>query len=236
MAPRNTQQQGSIMHSVARPSISRSLLSLVLGAGLLAGGVGLTGCGSSEGNARAKPTISSVAESRQELVDAKTNIGKTIISLNQVTREVDLQKSYAEYADNLTATKESEKDVREQRDEMREDSAEYIRKWQEDSAQYASDDLRTASMERQRAVKTRFADIETTYEQLSKLYEPLNVKLTDIKNVLANDLTPDAARAVRPSADEAGKQADEVQAKIDELIKQLDELNASLSSGTQPAR
>lgn len=224
------------MHSVARPSASRSLIALVLGAGLLAGGAGLTGCGSSEGNARAKPTISSAAESRQELVDAKTNIGKTIVSLNQVTHEIELQKSYAAYADNLTATKRSEANVREQRDEMRKNSAEYIRKWQEDSAQYTSDDLRAASTERQKAVKTRFADIETTYEQLSKLYEPLNVKLTEIQSVLANDLTPDAARAVRPSAEEAGKQADEVQAKVDELIKQLDELNASLSSGTPPAR
>lgn len=223
------------MHSVVRPSASRSLLALVLGAGLLAGGAGLVGC-SNEGNVRAKPTITSVDDSRQELVDAKSNIGKTILSLNQVTHEVELQKSYADYSANLKATKHSEARVREQRERMKRDSAEYIRQWQEDSAQYSSDDLRSASAERQKAVKARFADIEETYEELAKVYEPLNLKLTEIESVLANDLTPDAARAVRPTAESASEQADEVQKKADELIKQLDDLKLSLSSGAPRAR
>ena len=201
----------------------------VLTVGLLMGG-----CASDSGNARAHPTITSVADSRQEIVDAKTDIAKTVSSLSLINHGADLTKSYDEFSANLKNTERSEQRVRDQRERLKAHEAEYINQWQQDSAKYTDDDLRKSSVDRQAAVKKRFADIEASYADLAKLYEPFHAKLADIQGALRNDLTQDAVRSVRPTIDSATEQADGIQAKADDLIKQLDELNASLSPTAPP--
>lgn len=217
--------------------ISGTLASL-LASGIIIGSAGsgliiLGGCSENrEGNVRAQSTVKSIKESRQEIVEAKSEIGKSLVTLNQVVHQVELKKSFSEFSEVLEDIKDREKNVRKQRLKMEENSNEYIKEWQLEIAQFSNDDLKKSSIDRQAEVKKKFAQTTEIYKELNDVYKPFIKNLTEIQLDLRNDLTPASIQNIRPIVESSTKDGEKVQDKADALIVQLDDLNASLSSET----
>jgi len=209
------------------------MLATCVGLGFTASLLVLSGCvDNREGNVRAKSTVKSIKESRVEIVEAKNEIGKSLVNLNQLIHQVDLKKSFTDFTEVLGEIKDREANVRKQRVKMEENSNEYIKEWQLEIAQFSNDELKKSSIDRQAEVKKKFAETTVVYKELNEVYEPFIKNLTEIQLALRNDLTPASIKNVRPVIESATKEGEKVQAKADDLIVQLDDLNASLSSET----
>ena len=217
--------------------ISGTLASL-LASGIIIGSAGsgliiLGGCSENrEGNVRAQSTVKSIKESRLEIIEAKSEIGKSLVTLNQLVHQVELKKSFSDFTEILEDVKDREKNVRKQRLKMEENSNDYIKEWQLEIAQFSNDDLKKSSIDRQAEVKKKFAETTVSYKELNDVYEPFIKNLTEIQLALRNDLTPASIQNVRPVIESATTEGEKVQSKADALIAQLDDLNASLSSET----
>ena len=196
----------------------------------------VTGCANNrDGNAHARSTVSSATDSRQELVAAKAEIGKAITDLDLITRHGDLKPAFAAFSDDVAAVQKREKTVRSERETMEANSDAYIKEWQGSGAQYTNDDLRKSSIDRQAAVKQRFADVTKSYRDLEEQYRPFITTLSELQNSLANDLTSAAVDTVKPVAATAVSNGEKVQTQIDVVIGQLDGMISSLSAGTPDA-
>lgn len=217
--------------------ISGTLASL-LASGIIVGCAGsgliiLGGCSENrEGNVRAQSTVKSIKESRLEIIEAKSEIGKSLVTLNQLVHQVELKKSFSDFTEILEDVKDREENVREQRLIMEENSNEYIKEWQLEIAQFSNDDLKKSSIDRQAEVKNKFAETTVIYKELNDVYEPFIKNLTEIQLALRNDLTPASILNVRPVIESATKEGEKVQSKADAVIAQLEDLNDSLSSET----
>lgn len=223
-----------------RPFIHCALVPIFassLACGLAASGLILSGCSENrEGNVRANPTVKTIKQSREEIVEAKNEIGKSLATLNQLVHQADLKKSFSEFSDELENIRDREANVRKQRLKMEENGNEYIKEWQAEIAQFSNNDLKKSSIDRQTEVKHKFSETTESYKKLDEVYEPFIKNLTEIQVELRNDLTPASAQNIRPVVDAATTEGEKVQAQADILISQLDDLNASLSSVTGDAK
>lgn len=194
----------------------------------------VTGCADHrDGNVHAQSTVSGAKESRQDLIAAKAEIGKTVTDLDLISRHGDLKPAFHAFSDDLDALRKREKAVRSEREGMEADSDAYIAQWQSEGAQYSNDDLRKSSIDRQAAVKQRFKEVTKAYRVLEDQFKPFITTLTELQGSLANDLTPSAVDAIKPVAATAVSDGEKVQAQIDDVITQLDAMIAGLS--TDPA-
>lgn len=221
------------LHSYFSGTLASLLASSIIigcaGSGLIT----LGGCSDNrEGNVRAQSTVKSIKESRLEIIEAKSEIGKSLVTLNQLVHQVELKKSFSDFTEILEDVKDREENVRKQRLKMEENSNEYIKEWQIEIAQFSNDELKKSSIDRQAEVKHKFAKTTEIYKELNDVYEPFIKNLTEIQLALRNDLTPASIQNVRSVIESATTEGEKVQSKADALIVQLDDLNASLSSET----
>ena len=208
------------------------MLTTCVGFGLTASSlILLGGCSENrEGNERAKSTVKSIKQSREEIVESKNEIGKTLANLNLLVHQADLKKSFAEFSDGLENIRDHEQNVKKQRLKMEENENEYIKEWQVEIAHFSNDELKKSSIDRQASVKKKFAETTTAYKELDELYEPFIKNLSEIQLAMRHDLTPAAAQNMRPVAESATTEGEKVQAKADSLLSNLDDLRSSLSS------
>ena len=211
--------------------MTRSLLSVPFIIVSLSVAVLATGCGGNRNdNPRARSTVTSAKDSRQELLEAKGEIGKVIADLDLINRQGDLKKAYSDFSDDLSTIKSREKSVRTERESMEKDSKAYIEKWQQEAASFQNDDLRRSSIDRQSAVKKRFTDVTAAYRTLEEEYRPFINNLTELHQALANDLTPAAVSSVKPVSSKVISDGTKVQGQIDDVVSELDGLIGSLST------
>ncbi len=190
-----------------------------------------TGCSDHRnGNAHAQSTVSSATDSRQELIAAKAEIGKTLADLDLIRRHGELKPAFNSFSDDLSAVKAREKTIRSERERMEADSDLYIKQWQNDGAQYTNDDLRKSNIDRQGAVKRHFTTVTKAYRDLEDQYRPFITTLTELQGSLANDLTGASVDAIKPVAATAVTDGEKVQTQIDDVITQLDGMIAEMSS------
>ncbi len=222
-----------------RPTASRlftPLFATCIGTGMALSAIGFSGCSDRhEGNERASSTVSSIKQSRAEIVEAKNEIGTASANLNLIIHQADLKPAFDGFTDNVAKIKTQEKRMRTQREKMQANSEEYLREWQTEVAQFSNDDLKRANIDRQADVKKQFAETTRAYQELNDLYTPFLKNLSEIQLSLSHDLTPAEAKSIKPVAETAMADGEKVQAKADDLIAKLDTLSASFSSVNRAA-
>lgn len=209
------------------PVLSTTLVYATMASTLLFVG----GCGDSrEGNVKASPTVKVVQQSREEIVEARNDIGKTLANLNFLVHQADLKKSFNDFSSGLEDVRAHDENLARQRVKIEESGNEYVMQWQSEMAHFSNDDLKKSSIDRQTAVKNKYAQVTASYKQLDDVYDPFIKNLTEIQMALRNDLTSASAQSMRPVYQAATTQGENVQAKANELLAQLDDLASSLSS------
>jgi hypothetical protein len=113
---------------------------------------------------------------------------------------------------------------------------EYVKAWEAESAALSSDASKQVAASRREAFASRFAALQSDLAAVKSSYGDLMTELSDIRILLANDLTQDGIDAVRPFIAAAEKSASTLQTNIGKLSAKLDrEVSASSTLGPAPA-
>jgi len=112
---------------------------------------------------------------------------------------------------------------------------EYLKAWEAESVSLSSDASKQVAASRREAFASRFASLQADLASVKSSYGDLMTKLSDIRILLANDLTQDGIDAVRPFVAEAERSAAALQASIANLSAKLEvEMQSSSTAGPKP--
>ncbi len=141
---------------------------------------------------RQESTAESARETEAGLQATRAQIDKTLGALNRLmtASPAELRLAYAEYWKEVDAmyavAKETDKDAK----AVQAKSADYLAKWQKSHAEIQNPELRNASDQWRSTVISRFDGIRKSYADARAAFVPFMQNLEDVRQVLANDLTP----------------------------------------------
>lgn len=110
----------------------------------------------------------------------------------------------------------------------------YVKAWEAESANLSSESSKQVAASRREAFAARVGALQADLTSVKGHYTSLMAKLSDIRILLANDLTQDGITSVRPFIADAEKDAARLQSGIAELSAKF-ELEMSATSTTGPA-
>ncbi len=200
-------------------------------------GLLLAGCETNEGRqARvARRAVTSLEETRTELVRADQEVNQALAALNQLSSEPrDLKQAYRAFSTEVSDTTRQSEAARERAEEMREQWREYIVSWEQEMDQVASPELRASAAERRQSVGDKFNTLRDMARDLQEAYEPFVAQLRDIQRSLSLDLTSAGVAAAEPAIEVAQQRGDELRQRIDAFITELDTITAQ-RTGRQPS-
>jgi chromosome segregation ATPase len=196
----------------------------------------VAGCVSSE-RKPAVQAVTSLSDTRTELVAGRANIDEAIAALGTLEAQPDnLTPPYNQYKTSVTRVERRAKAVTERVRDMRERSAEYRTSWAEENAQISDPTIRATSQERRERVMERYQQVDQKVQALRPAYDPFIRQLRDLETVLANDLTYAGVQAARPAFERIRQSANTLRDQIDAVVAELDDASMRLSPSTQPAR
>ena len=141
---------------------------------------------------RKESTAESAREAEADVQATRVQIDKTLGALNRLmtASPAELNPAYAQYSKEVDAmyavAKETDKDAK----AVPAKSADYLAKWQKSHAEIQNPELRNASDQRRSTVISRFDGIQKSYAAARAAFVPFTQNLEDVRQVLANDLTP----------------------------------------------
>jgi uncharacterized phage infection (PIP) family protein YhgE len=176
------------------------LLQVVLVSSALVWG----GC-SSTGVERAEDTAESMQDSVANIEKGKTQIKKTMDSLNKVQASAgsDPRSALKEFSNNVEDIKDAAKKVRKTTDDMKDSGKDYYKTWQKQLSGMNNEQLKAISSARQAESQATYEKVVGAYNGVREAYKPFIKDLTDIQTYLSNDLTPGGISAIKPVADRA---------------------------------
>jgi hypothetical protein len=197
-----------------------------------------TGCSSDSGGrtAESKKSITSLKDTRQELVKAKGEVNDATVALDKLSaggNGGNLEQSYKQYTVAVKDVQTAGDRAKARAKTMKDNARQYVAKWEKEMEQVSSPELRAGAAERRQRVKDNFEQITASGRAVRDAYDPFLKNLQDIQRALASDLTPDGVHAAHFAIDKAKTQGTALNTQIDGLIANLDEISAGLSgSGT----
>jgi ABC-type transporter Mla subunit MlaD len=205
---------------------SAALLGLCM---LLSGGC------SSNGQDRAQTTVAGLQDTRKEIGDVHTQVDKVLAAMNAMQGSNDLKTAFSKFSDEVDNTQSEAEDVKSKVQDMKDNSAVYIKKWQDEMSSITDPNLKSIANARQAAVQQRFSDIQGKYEAAKDAYKTFYGDLTSLRTYLSNDLTPDAVAAAKPSFDKANADGATLHAKGKDVTDGLDAIMTALPGGAANA-
>jgi chromosome segregation ATPase len=192
---------------------------------LLAGGC------SSNGQDRAQTTVSGLQDTRKEINDVHGQVDKTLAAMNAMQGTNDLKTAFSKFSDEVDNTQSEASDVKSKVQDMKDNSAEYVKKWQDEMSSITDPTLKSVAQARQAAVQQHFTEIQGKYEAAKDAYKTFYTDLTSLRTYLSNDLTPDAVTAAKPAFDKANADGAALHAKGKDVTDALDAVTAALPGG-----
>jgi hypothetical protein len=204
-----------------RPSMTSLLGVLSLGM-LLAGGC------ASNGGSRSESAVTSMAQTRQRLVDGKVQIDSVLASMNAMQGSTDLAAAFAAFSDQVDKTQSDADKTKSRVADMKANEQEYIQKWQEEMTTVTDPTLKATAEARRQAVASKFDSVTASCATARDSYNKFYSDLSGIRTYLSNDRTPDGVAASGASMDQATADGKTLKANIDVIIAQLDAITATM--------
>jgi predicted nucleic acid-binding Zn-ribbon protein len=202
---------------------------------LTIGGVGafaVGGCGSSGGkksDSSAK-AVSSITNTRNELVKAKTEVTQANASLDKLQAGGDVQKSFSQFSKEAGDVKAAGERARARAKDMQDRGRAYIAAWEQEMAQVSSPELRASAEARRANVRESFGGISKAAHSTREAYEPYMKGLTELQTALAADLTPAGVTAAAPAMQKTKADGEVLNQRLDALIAELDKVGAGMGA------
>lgn len=204
--------------------VGRALIGLVCGVAIV-----VAGCETNEGRQAkvARKAVTSLDETRTELVKADQEVNQALAAMDQLTAEPrDLKQAYSAFTTEVADASEQSKEARDRADDMRDRWQDYIATWEQQAAGISSEELRAGATERRQTVRENYSRIRDMASELQTAYEPFLRQLRDIQRALALDLTPAGVEAAKPAIETARQTGNQLKEQIDAFIDELDSTSA----------
>ena len=194
----------------------------------------LLGC-EAAGPKRIDTATASMEETRAMVARGSGEVSMTVSAAEAVGETADLKASFEAFSKHLATLDKTSEDVRERWASLTKKAQAYTAAWQKDSETIKGDAARAAADSRRDAFSARIKAIGVAMGELKDSYESFTSDMSDIRVLLANDLTADGIKSAKPLIAKAKKDADTVQAKADVATRLLDEASASAATKLVPA-
>jgi chromosome segregation ATPase len=208
--------------------VCRALVVLILPAC-----VALAGCSSdkkTEGEQRSAAAVGGLKETRAELVAGKTQIDKTVASMNAMRDNTgSLPAEFATFNEDMKKMDGQAQKIRARAADMRERANLYQTKWRDEMGKVEDPTLRAAATARANKVRERYDTITEKATEVRNAYQPFMTQMRSVQTYLSNDLTPAAVQGGATVFDKAAADGKTVTAKIDALVAELDDVASTLS-------
>jgi hypothetical protein len=211
-------------------TVSRSLAGFILLVLLLS-----IGCRSGGGQPdAARKAVEGWSAMRDNLKAGSAQVDRTLTALNQVSTAADLPKAYGAFSREVKETQHMAAKARDRAQNMRERSAEYVRKWEQDIAQVSDPAMRASMTARKKAISDNFAGVREAAQAASYAYQPFEQTLKDIDKALGLDLTPGGVKSSADAIARANAQGKNLKDRLNEVIAALDIVQGEASAVASP--
>lgn len=191
----------------------------------------VTGCASSPVE-RQQGVAKSLADVKNDMVDTRTQVDKTLTSLDTLlhTAPGGVAQAYTQYAADVAALKGRADEMRESREQLREHRDDWLTAWNESSERVQNPELQQISEQRQNQIARRFDRIKTSFDAATEALTPLIQSLDDVRIVVGNDLTRRGVNTVADTsvAQNAYAKGTEVGHVLSDAIDNIDSLASVL--------
>ena len=196
------------------------------------------GCSSDSGGrtTESKKAITSLADTRAELVKAKAEVNDANSALDKLAAGGgSLEQTFKQYTAAVNDVKAAGDRARARAQAMRNNARAYVAKWEKEMDQVSSPELRAGAAARRQKVKDNFDAVQATGRSVRDAYQPFLKNLQDIQRALASDLTPAGVDAARPAIEKAKTEGVTLNQRLDALIEKLDDISSGMSTASPAA-
>jgi predicted nucleic acid-binding Zn-ribbon protein len=213
--------------------LNKTILLLALAAGT----AGMLVACKTSGYQQADKTGEGIANYREEILNGKKAIDKTMASLDAIAASAttDPRPAFEQYSKDVSELESTANSIRKRGDDMRAKGQAYFAQWQEQLAQVKNPEIQQLAKQRQEKLKAAFDNIKTVAEPLKTQFEPWMSNLKDLKTYLSNDLTVNGVDAAKSLFKQTHDQGQEVQKSMDALIAELNTISATLTAAKAQA-
>ena len=195
--------------------------------------VSLAACGAA-GPKRIDATTSSMSDTKSMLDRGGEQVASVVTAARAIESAQDRTRAFEDFSKAMDRLEADAKKAQSAWASLTSRTEEYLKAWEAESAGLSSDASKQVAASRREAFASRFASLQADLASVKSAYGDLMTKLSDIRILLANDLTQDGIDAVRPFVTEVEKSASLLQANIGKLSAKLD-LEMKASSTAAPA-
>jgi hypothetical protein len=189
----------------------------------------LVGC-EAAGPKRIDTTTASMNATREMLVRGGGEVDRVMTSARAIGSTPDLKRGYAEFSKSVDALEKVAADVRSRWAGLTSRADAYRTAWERESANLTSEAAKVTAAERRASFDGQMRSVTLAMGDLKDSYDVFIADIQDIRLLLANDLTADGLKAVRPLIDSAGASASTVQTNLNNAVRFLDAAAASGST------
>jgi hypothetical protein len=155
-------------------------------------------CATNDTVDRRTAASTSVDDLHESLLAVRGDIHQTLDALNRMTGATsdELEQAYEQYSEQVERVTAQAERVEAISDEMREHRDAWLAEWQESHARVENPELRALSERRRIEMLERWQSVDQSVAAAREALRPFVANVSDINNVVANDLTPGGVAAV----------------------------------------
>lgn len=175
-------------------------------------------------------TSNSIHEVDDEMRKMSTQIEVTATSLDKLMKAdaPDFKNDFDTYSENLNKLRHQGKIVINRVDDMKSNSKEYFAEWEKQEDTYTNPKIRGLSEQRRNKLEKSYNEVRVSSIGIKEAYLTYQTDLDEIHSYLANDLTPEGIKALRPVTDKANDDLRPLKKSFNPMIEALNDIREQM--------
>lgn len=221
----------------AEPAAPRNFVAARAAAALSASAIAIASSlgGCSTPGQRIDATNTSMAETGRSLNSGAAQVDDVVTHLNALGATPDLRTTFKDYCDSLALLEKDAKRVRDRWATLKARADEYERNWERELEKIEGEEARTISEARRETFRNRLAGLRDAMESLKDSYDPFVTELSDVRVLLANDLTRGGIASIEPLRDRANDLARQLRERLSDTRRALVAAEAEYTTNVRAA-
>ena len=188
------------------------------------------GC-ASVGYKQAQDTSASLQQAAESIHESIAPMETVLVTLNDLVKNPgeDITQQFESFSSAVSTLQASAKEVTDHAQSMQADGEAYFANWESELDKIENNQIKVNSRERKNAVAKEFTQVSDRYARTAARLRPFVSNLTDIRTVLATDLTAGGLESIRGQLRGANAEAESLRESLMELSSDFRELGVSLS-------
>jgi chromosome segregation ATPase len=223
--------------------MTRIVLTRTIVAGMLCTIVIAAGCTTTQGRGEAKEAtraVTSLQETRAELLRADQQVNDTVTAMNQLaSASPDLPQAYKVFTAEVSQASTQAQTAQRRAEQMQVHWQQYIAAWEKEIDRLSIPELQAGAAQRRQTVRANYDRLRDAARDMEAAYPPFLTQLRDLRKALSLDLTPAGVQAAQPAFTVARRSAADVRERINTFLSEIDRVSAASPGqpvGTAAAR